>query len=68
MQRAVDAIYENGSFHPVDSQQFAIAEGQRVRITFDDEADPKALRLAMSVYDGLSDRDIEEVERIALAR
>ena len=68
MQHEIDAIYENGMFRPVDRGVFAIAEGQRVRITVDDEGDPEALRLAMSVYDGLSDNGIDEIKTIALDR
>ncbi len=68
MERAIDAIYENGVFRPVYRQQLAIAEGQCVRITVDDEGDPDALRLAVSVYEGLSDSQITEIERIALDR
>ena len=68
MQHALDAIYENGWFRPIQRQRLAITEGQRVRITVDDEGDPEVLRLAMSVYDGLSADDIEEIEGIALAR
>jgi len=68
MQHAIEAIYENGSFRPVHRERLAIAEGQRVRITLDDEADPEVLRLALSVYDGLCDKDIEDIERISLAR
>ena len=68
MERAIDAIYENGVFRPVYRVRLAIAEGQRVRITVDDEGDPEALRLAVSVYDGLSDGEITEIEGIVLDR
>ena len=68
MQHAIEAIYENGSFRPVHRDRLAIAEGRRVRITLDDEADPEVLRLALSVYDGLSDSEITEIEGIALDR
>lgn len=68
MKHAMDAIYENGTFRPVQPAGIAIAEGQRVRITVDDEDEPQALRLAVSVYDGLSDLDIHEIEEIALDR
>ncbi len=67
MQRAIDAIYENGIFRPVHREFLAITEGQRVRITVDDE-EPEAIRLAMCVYEGLSDDDIDEIEKIALDR
>lgn len=68
MHRAMDAIYENGMFRPVRRERLAITEGTRVRITVDDERDPEALRLAVSVYDGLSDSEITEIEGIALDR
>ncbi len=67
MQHAIDAIFENGTFRPIHRELLAIPEGQRVRITVDD-GDPESLRLALSVYDGLSDDDIDEIEQIALER
>ena len=68
MKHAIDAIYENGTFRPIERNAVAIADGQRVRITVDDQCEPEALRLAMTVYDGLSDNDIDEIEQIALHR
>jgi predicted DNA-binding antitoxin AbrB/MazE fold protein len=68
MRCAIDAIYENGMFRPIRRERLAITEGKRVRITVDDEGDPEALRLAASVYDGLSDGEITEIEGIALDR
>ncbi len=68
MKHAMDAIYENGTFRPIQREVIAIAEGQRVRITVDDEGEPQALRLAVSVYDGQSENDIREIEEIALDR
>ncbi len=68
MKHAIDAIYENGTFRPIQRDAVAVADGQRVRITVDDEWEPESLRLAVSVYDGLSDNDIDEIERIALDR
>ena len=68
MKHAFDAIYENGAFRPIERDELGIAEGQRVRITVDDESEPEALRLAASVYAGLSDHEIREVEQVALDR
>ena len=68
MKHAMDAIYENGAFRPIQGEMVAIAEGRRVRITVDDASEPESLRLAMSVFDGLSDGEIREVEEIALDR
>ena len=68
MQHAIDAVYENGTFRPLHREMLSITEGQRVRITVDEDGDPEALRLAMSVFDGLSEDDIKEIEGIALER
>ena len=68
MKQAIDAIYENGTFRPLQRDTVTIPDGQRVRITVDDECEPESLRLAATVYDGLSDADIDEVERVALDR
>ena len=68
VKQAIDAIYENGKFRPVQPETIAIPEGQQVRITVDDDREPETLRLAISVYEGLSDSDIREVEEVALDR
>ncbi len=68
MKHSIDAIYEDGAFRPIQRDTVAIANGQRVRITVEDECEPQALRLATSVYDGLSDKDIDEIEKISLDR
>jgi len=68
MKHAIDAVFENGAFRPIGPDLIPIGEGQRVRITIDDAAEPLPLRLARDVYDGLSADEIQEVERIALDR
>ena len=68
MRHALDAIYEKGVFRPLDRQDLAIPEGQRVQLTVDDGAEPEALRLATAVYNGLSEGDIRDIEKIALDR
>lgn len=68
MKHAIDAIYENGSFRPLPSNPVKMPEGQRVRIVVEDQNDPEPLRLAMSVYQGLSAQDIDDIERIAMDR
>jgi len=68
MKQTIDAIYENGTFRPLERDAVSIPDGQRVRLTVEDECEPEALRLAMNVYHGLSDKDIDEIERIALDR
>lgn len=68
MEHTIDAIYEDCTVRLIQRDAVCFAEGQRVRITVEDECEPEALRLAASVYDGLSDNDINEIERIALDR
>jgi len=66
--RTVNAIYENGVFRPVTPLPDSISEGQEIRIVVEinDPADP--LKLAMQVYDGLSEEEVTGVEKIALDR
>ena len=68
MKQLIEAIYEDGAFRPIQQDTVDIADGQRVRITIEDEEEPDTLRLATSVYDGLSESDIDEVEQVALDR
>ena len=68
MKHVIDAIYENGTFRPMQPNIIEISEGTHVRITVDDETEPVSLKLATCAYDGLSDEDIDEIEQIALDR
>lgn len=69
MKRAIDAVYENGLFRPLlHGGEIALSDGQHVRLTVDDQSEPEAIRLAIGVYEGLADEDVDEVERIALDR
>lgn len=69
MSETLEAIYENGVFKPVKAPR--ISEGQHVRLTVETapETTPEELlKLAAEVYQGLSDRQIHEIEAIALNR
>jgi predicted DNA-binding antitoxin AbrB/MazE fold protein len=68
MKQAIEAVYENGTFRPLMPGGVEIAEGQRVRLLIDDANEPEAIRLATSVYEGLSSDEIDEIEKIALDR
>ncbi len=67
VQRAIDAVYENGAFRPVHSEHLPIEEGGRVRITID-TPEPEPLQLALAVFEGLSENEIAAIEEIALDR
>ncbi len=68
MRQAIDAIYENGAFKPFHPEQIHLPNGQRVTLLVDDNPLPEPLRFAVSVYEGLSESEIDEIESIALDR
>jgi predicted DNA-binding antitoxin AbrB/MazE fold protein len=67
-QQLISAVYENGSFRPLQPLPFAVNEGERVRLRVEESAENTCLELACQVYDGLSESDIADIERIALDR
>lgn len=71
MAQLIEAIYEQGSFRPLQSPD--LAEGQRVTLAVEPMAMTTAEAEAVlsawhAVYEGLSDEEISEVEAIALDR
>jgi predicted DNA-binding antitoxin AbrB/MazE fold protein len=70
MQQTVEAIYEGGGFRLIDPANLQLFEGQKVRLIIEppDQSATSPLDLAAQVYEGLSDSQIEEIERIALDR
>ncbi len=53
----------------MEPSEVPLSEGQQVRITVDTEATPDdVLALAEQVYAGLSEEEIDAIERIALDR
>lgn len=70
MKQTIDAVFENGSFRPLDDHPLPFAQGQRVKLIIEAPAEsPEDLiELAGQVYEGLSDQDVNEIEQIALER
>jgi len=70
MQQTVETIYESGGFRLIDPANLQLFEGQKVRLIIEPPAQSTTspLDLAAQVYEGLSDTQIEEIERIALDR
>jgi len=69
MEKVVEAVYENGVFTPV--KPLDLPEHLRVLITIQvpSTRTPKdVLQGWRSVYEGLSEEDISEIERSALDR
>ena len=68
MTQVLDAIFEKGAFRPLKSPSPVIMEGQKVRLVVEADAPNDMLALAAQVYAGLTEQEIDEVERIALDR
>lgn len=69
MEKVVEAVYENGVLTPLEPLD--LPEHLRVRITIQvptQETPEAVLEGWRTVYDGLSEADISEIERIALDR
>ncbi|HEX8218304.1 MAG TPA: antitoxin family protein [Chloroflexia bacterium] len=69
-KHAVDAIYEDGVFRPLTPIEGPLAEGQRVRMLFEVSADQEddPLEMLDNFYEGMSEEDIAEIEKIMLDR
>lgn len=69
MTQTLEAIFENGTFRLLEEPALPLAEGQHVKLIVDAQPDPvDVLAIAGQVYAGLTDDDIDDVERIALDR
>ena len=69
MKQIVEAVYVDGVFKPVTPLN--ISEGQHVRLEIDEptEENPEnLLELAARVYDGLTDDEIDKIEKVATQR
>lgn len=65
MTRTIEAVFKNGAFRPVGP--IDLNDGQHVKISIEvSENDP--LALIQEVYAGLSEEDIDEIEKVILDR
>jgi len=68
-QQTVDAIFENGVFRPLIPASVSIPEGHQVQLIIRvPESSEEILALAMNVYAGLTEEEVDEIEQIALDR
>lgn len=66
---AIEAVYENGVFRPLSPVSDSVVEGQHVRLAIEAAEDPQdSLELLRSVYSGLANEEIDEIEKIMLDR
>jgi predicted DNA-binding antitoxin AbrB/MazE fold protein len=70
MQQTIDAVFEDGSFRPVDNHSLPFSQGQRVKLIVETPSETREdlIELAGQVYEGLSDKEVDEIEQIALDR
>ncbi len=70
MTQTLDAIFKDGSFKPLENGSLPFSEGQRVKLTVEtpSETQDDLINLASQVYDGLTEEEVDEVERLALDR
>ena len=70
MTQTLDAVFKDGGFKPVDNGSLPFSEGQRVKLTVEvpSETEDNLVELAGQVYAGLSEKDIDEIEHVALDR
>lgn len=70
MIQTIEAVYQNGIFKPVTPLEENFSEGETVELTVKNKklSPDEMLKLASQVYEGLSEDEIEEIEKIALDR
>ena len=70
MTQTLDAVFENGSFKPLDNGSLSFSEGQCVKLTVEMPTGTQddLIKMATQVYDGLTEEEVNEVERLALDR
>ena len=70
MTQTIEAVYQNGMFRPLKPVGDDFSEGEEVVINIesrDKEINP-IMKLAENFYEGLSEEEIDEIEKIALDR
>ena len=63
-----DVVYEKGVFRPVNAETLPFFEGQSLKLSLESIQGEDILALARRVYEGLSEKEIDEIEAIALDR
>lgn len=70
--QTIEAIYQNGMFKPITPISEEIAEGEKVKLVVETETENEEVnpitKLAENFYEGLSEEDVEEIEKITLDR
>lgn len=65
-EQVIKAVYQDGAFHPKESPPLSYREGQEVEISVKETPEDqieRILALLDHFYDGLSEEEIEEIEK-----
>ena len=62
-----DAVFQDGNFRLVRPLAVSLSEGQHVRLVVE-VAEKNVLDLAGSAYQGLTDDEVTEIEKVAFDR
>jgi predicted DNA-binding antitoxin AbrB/MazE fold protein len=72
MTQTIEAIYQNGIFKPLNPISDEFAEGEKVKLVVETETESEEvspiMKLVENFYEGLSEEDIEEIEKVTLDR
>ena len=70
MTQTIEAVYQNGMFRPLRDLEPELEEGEKVVINVESYSEnaKMLMKLAENFYEGLSEQDINEIEKIALDR
>ena len=68
MTQTIEAIYQNGIFKPLVPVSEGLLDGEKVKLVVETEDENLIMKLAVNFYEGLSEEDIDEIEKIALDR
>ncbi|MFN3420955.1 MAG: antitoxin family protein [Armatimonadota bacterium] len=66
MPKVITAVYEQGVFKPLEPVD--LPEGKQVQVFIPEPTPEEILQTAARVYEGLTEEEIEKIERIALDR
>jgi hypothetical protein len=68
-QETLEAIYKSETLRPLASPDAPIGEGQHVKLIVETTTAPGSnLELLLHLYDGLSEEEIDEIEKVILDR
>lgn len=68
MTQTIEAIYQNGIFKPLNPTSESISEGEKVKLVVEKDDVNPIMKLAENFYEGLSEEDLDGIEKIALDR